>query len=290
MDIGYFGLNMGAFCEPDPIALLLERLESGGFESAWTGEHVVLVDPQEPPSPVAPESPFLDTIATLAFAASATTRLKLGSGIILLAQRQPIILAKELAGIDILSKGRLLFGVGVGYVKGEFDALGIPYEERGPRVSEHIEAIRTLWTQEQPSFEGRFSSFSGIQSRPLPVQRPHPPILVGGASPPAFRRAVAQGDGWYGFYQDLDATAVALRGLEDAAKHTERPKELGSLEISITPPGPVDRDTMRRYEDLGVSRLVVMRSFEDMSRDSAQDAKQKVLDFVSKTSDDLALG
>ena len=214
MDIGYFGLNVGAFDNPDAIVRLLETLEGVGFESVWTGEHVILVDPQVAPSPVAPESPFIDTVAALAFAAARTERLKIGSGIILLAQRDPIVLAKELTGIDVLSKGRLLFGVGVGYVPGEFEALGIPYEERGPRVSEHIEVIRELWTSEQPSFEGQFTSFSGIQSRPLPVQKPHPPIIVGGMSPPAMRRAVAQGDGWYGFFQDVEGTAACLKGLE----------------------------------------------------------------------------
>ena len=178
MKIGYFGANVGAFDGPDAIARLGRAVEELGFESLWTGEHVVLVDPQRPPSPVPPHAPFVDTVATLAFLAAKTARILLDSGIILLAQRQPIVLAKELAGIDVLSKGRLLFGVGVGYVPGEFEALGIPYAERGARVSEHIEVIRTLWTQEQPSFRGRFTSFSGIQSRPLPVQRPHPPIHV----------------------------------------------------------------------------------------------------------------
>ena len=159
----------------------------------------------------------------------------------------------------------LLWGLGVGYVPGEFEALGIPYEERGPRASEHIEVIRTLWTQEQPSFSGQFTNFSGIQSRPLPVQDPHPPIIVGGMSPPALRRAVAQGDGWYGFFLDVDATAAMIASLEETAKSTERREGLGKLTISVTPPGPVDADTARRYEDLGVDRLVVMRGFQDMA-------------------------
>ena len=130
----------------------------------------------------------------------------LGSGIILLPQRNPVVLAKELSGIDVLSKGRLLFGLGVGYVPREFETLGIPYEERGARTTEHIEVIRTLWSEDRPAFEGRFTRFSGIQSHPRPVQQPHPPIIVGGQSPPAYRRSVAQGNGWYGFFQDVDAT------------------------------------------------------------------------------------
>jgi len=290
MHIGYFGLNMGGFANPDAMTRLLKTVEGVGFESIWTGEHVVLIDPQAPPSPVPPQSPFLDTIASLAFAAAQTERIKLGSGIILLAQRNPIVLAKELAGIDVLSKGRLLFGVGVGYVPGEFEALGIPFDERGARTSEHIEAIRTLWTREKPVFEGRFSSFSGIQSRPRPVQRPHPPIVVGGMSDAGLRRAVRQGNGWYGFFQDLDATARCLRGLEEAAKQIERPPELGRLEISITPPGPVDADTAKRFEDLGVDRLILMRGFADMAAvDESARADDAVIRFLEGTARDLGL-
>ena len=287
MDIGYFGVNVGAFDNADAITRLATTAEGVGFESLWTGEHVVLIDPQEAPSPVPPHSPLVDTIATLAFIAAKTEKIKVGSGIILLAQRNPIVLAKELAGIDVLSKGRLLFGVGVGYVEGEFDALGIPYAERGPRVTEHIEVIRTLWTQEKPAFAGQFTSFSGIQSRPLPVQKPHPPILVGGMSPPALRRAVAQGDGWYGFFQDVAATAAMLRALEETAKQVERPAGLGKLSITVTPPGPVDADTARRFEDLGVDRLVLMRGFEDMANAGDEDS---VIRFLEDTARELSLG
>ena len=287
MDIGYFGANIGAFDDADAIGRLATTVEGLGFESLWTGEHLVLVDPQEPPSPVAPHVPFVDTIATLAFLAARTERIRLGSGIILLPQRHPIVLAKELAGVDVLSKGRLLFGVGVGYVEGEFDALGIPFRERGARTTEYIEAIRALWTQERPSFAGRFTSFSGIQSRPLPLQKPHPPIVIGGMSPSAHRRAVAQGNGWYGFFQDLEATAAMLRSLAEAAKQVERPAELGRLEISITPPGPVDADSARRYEDLGVDRLVLMRGYEDMAGRGDVEA---VLRFLDATARELSLG
>ena len=279
MDFGYFGFNHGALHEPDSIERVVVTAEQLGYESIWTGEHVVLVDPHEPPSPVPPETNFVDTVASLAFAAAKTERIKLGSGIILLPQRNPVVLAKELAGIDVLSKGRLLFGVGVGYVPREFETLGIPYEERGARMTEHIEVIRELWTSEKPSFDGQFTQFSGIQSNPRPVQDPHPPIHVGGMSAPALRRAVAQGDGWYGFFQDLDATAAALQGLEDAAKSTERREGLGRLEISVTPPGPVDADTAKRYEDLGVDRLVVMRGFGDMSA-SGGDAVDGIVSFL----------
>ncbi len=284
MDYGYFGFNHGAIDNPDALARVVQAAEQLGYESVWTGEHVVLVDPHEPPSPVKPETNFIDTVASLAFAAAKTERIKLGSGIILLPQRNPVVLAKELAGIDVLSKGRLLFGLGVGYVPREFETMGVPYEERGPRTTEHIEAIRELWTSDQPTFEGQFTQYSGIQSRPRPVQDPHPPIIVGGMSPPALRRAVAQGDGWYGFFQDLEATEKIVAALEETAKSTERREGLGRLTLSVTPPGPVDADTAKRFEDLGVDRLILMRGFGDMSADPGQSAEDGILGFLEEQS------
>ena len=289
MKIGYFGLNMGVFTNREAILRLARTAEDAGFESLWTGEHVVVVDPQVPPSPIPPETPMVDTIATLAFAAAATERIKLGSGIILLAQRNPVVLAKELAGIDVLSNGRLLFGIGVGYVKQEFDVIGVPYEERGARVSEHIEAIRALWTQDKPEFEGQFTQISGVQSNPRPIQQPHPPFVIGGMSPPAFRRAVAQGDEWYGFFQDLDATANCIEGLREAAKRVERPASLGELDISITPPGAVDLDMVKRYEDLGVSRLILMRGFTAPELAPGVSPVDDGLAFITQIAEDLKL-
>jgi probable F420-dependent oxidoreductase len=290
MNIGFFGINTGVFSTREAVTRVAQTAEQSGYESIWTGEHLVLVDPQVAPSPVPPHTRMVDTIATLAFAAAVTERVKLGSGIILLAQRNPVVLAKELAGIDVLSEGRLLFGVGVGYVQQEFDVIGVPYDERGARVSEHIEAIRALWTQDAPEFHGEFTQFSGIQSHPRPLQQPHPPIIIGGMSAPAYRRAVSQGNGWYGFFQDLDATAAAFKGLENAAKRTERPASLGELEISITPPGAVDLDTVKRYEDLGVSRLILLRGFADLAKQLEGASKlDEALRFVTETAETLEI-
>ncbi|MBJ21313.1 MAG: LLM class F420-dependent oxidoreductase [bacterium] len=290
MDFGYFGLNVGALNNADSIERCVIACEQLGYESVWTGEHVVLIDPHEPPSPVPPESNFVDSIASLAFAAAKTERIKIGSGIILLAQRDPIVLAKELAGVDVLSKGRLLFGLGVGYVPGEFEALGIPYEERGARTTENIEVLRTLWTQEKPSFEGRFTTFSGIQSHPMPIQKPHPPIIVGGNSPPALRRAVSQGDGWYGFFMDVAAAAAMIGALEETAKSTERPDFLGRLTITITPPGPIDGDTAKRYEDLGVDRLVMMRGYQDMAGAAGGEVDDAIVKFLEDQARAFGIG
>jgi probable F420-dependent oxidoreductase len=258
MKIGFFGFNNGPFGQPEVMVPLLQAIEGAGFESAWTGEHVVLIDPQEPPSPVPPEFPMLDTVAALSFAAGVTERLKLGAGIILLAQRNPVVLAKELTSIDVLSRGRLIFGVGVGYVEREFEAIGVPYAERGARTSEHIEAIRVLWTQDKPVFEGRFSHFSGIQQKPMPVQQPHPPVVIGGMSPAGYRRAIAHGDGWFGFNQDEAAAAASIEGLRQAAAEAGTPERFDRLEITITPRGPMTAERLERYEDLGVHRLVLL--------------------------------
>ena len=290
MKIGFFGLNMGAFTSREAILQLAKTAEESGYESLWTGEHVVVVDPQVAPSPIPPEAPIIDTVAALAFAAAVTEHIKLGSGIILLAQRNPVILAKELAGIDVLSDGRLLFGIGVGYVKQEFDVIGVPYEERGARVSEHIEAIRALWTEQTPDFKGEFTRIAGVQSNPRPIQKPHPPFVIGGMSPPAYRRAVSQGDGWYGFFQDVDAAALAMEGLREAAKRVERPASFPELEISITPPGAVDADMIKRYEDLGVSRLILMQGFTELAEQTGASALDRGLAFITETAERLKLG
>ena len=256
MKFGLFGINFGGCANPEVAARVAQAAEAAGFDSVWTGEHVVLPDPQAPPSPAPPETQMLDPAAALAFLAGRTKTLRLATGIIILPQRNPLVLAKELASVDVLSGGRLIFGLGAGYLKPEFDALGAPFAERGARTSEAIEVLRTLWTQDTPSFDGRFWSFSGIQAHPRPVQQPHPPIVVGGHSPPAYRRAVAQGDGWYGFALDLEAAAASLEGLRKAAKNVERPSQRRSLEISVTPSVRLDADTVNRYADLGVDRLV----------------------------------
>jgi probable F420-dependent oxidoreductase len=284
MKIGIFGFNMRAFAEPGLMTRVLRTADATGYESVWAGEHVVLIDPQEPPSPAPPETPMVDPVAALAFAAAHTERVKLGSGVLLIPQRNPVVLAKELAGIDVLSNGRLIFGIGVGYVRGEFEAIGVPFEERGPRTTEHIEAIRALWTQEQPTFTGRFTTYAGIQSHPQPVQRPHPPIIVGGMSAPAYRRSVAQGDGWYGFALDLEATAESLRGLAQAAEQVERPAGLGPLEITVAPPAGVTTEIVDRYAQLGVDRLVLgMRSFGDGTTGDS------VIESLQRSAADLGL-
>ena len=149
--------------------------EAAGFESVWTAEHVVLPDPQTPDSPIPAQTPLLDPAVALSHVAAHTRTIRLATGIIILPQRNPVVLAKELASVDVLSGGRLIFGVGAGYLRAEFEAVGASFADRGERTNEYIEAILALWTQEKPSFEGRFVAFGGIDAQPRPVQKPHPP-------------------------------------------------------------------------------------------------------------------
>src|SRR5205823_5548102 len=240
---------MGASTVPEEVVATAQAAEAAGFDSLWAGEHVVLPDPQVPPSPLAPEDRILDPVVTLTFLAAHTKRVLLGTGIIILPQRNPLVLAKELASLDVLSGGRLTFGVGVGYLEPEFRALGAPFEDRGAVTDEYLAAMRAIWGQAAPAYQGRHVSFAGVQAHPHPVQKPHPPIVVGGRSGMAFRRAVQQGNGWYGFALDLDATRRALDGLREATARHARPAALGDLEISITPGRGVgvDAATCEKY-------------------------------------------
>lgn len=255
MKLGLYGINLGACADPAVATRVARAAEAAGFESLWTAEHVVLPDPQAPPSPVPPDTELLDPAVSLAFVAAATSRIRLATGIVILPQRNPVVLAKEFASVDRLSGGRLILGVAAGYLEAEFRALGIRFDDRGARTDEYIEVLRTLWTEERPRFEGPTISFSGIQSRPLPAARP--PIVVGGQSDPALRRALLRGDGWYGFAMDVDATRAMVGRIRELADGVERPAALGELEITITPPpGAFDTDLVRAYAELGVHRLV----------------------------------
>ena len=260
LTFGLFSINAYACCEPAVAARVARAAEAAGFDSLWGGEHVVLPDPQAPPSPMAPHEPILDPVIALTYCAAVTSRVRLGTGIIILPQRNPLVLAKELASLDALSGGRLIFGVGVGYLEAEFRALGAPFEQRGAVADDYLAAMRAIWSQDTPAHRGRFVSFAGVQAHPRPVQRPHPPIVVGGRTAPAFRRAVEQGHGWYGFALDPARTATALEGLREAAARVARPAHLGRLEISVTPARgtTIDAATAHEYARLGVHRLILM--------------------------------
>ena len=224
---------------------------------------MILPDPQAPPSPVPANYPMLDPAIALAFVAAHTTKIRLGTGIIILPQRNPVVLAKELASTDVLSNGRLIFGIGVGYLKPEFDAIGAPFDHKGARSEEWLAAMIALWSMPKPEFSGRWVKFKGVNAMPRPVQQPHPEIVFGGHTKEAYSRAARLAKGWYGFAQDLDGTAKCVEGLKAACKDAGRRFE--DVEVSITPNArvKVDRDTAKRYADLGVSRLILLQRGTD---------------------------
>lgn len=256
MQLGIFGINSSTTYGPDATARLARLCEELGYESWWAGEHVVLPSPRVAPAPMNPEDPILDPLVHLAFVAAITERLVLGTGIIILPQRNPLVLAKQIASLDVLSGGRFHFGVGVGYLEPELNAIGVTLAERASRTDDHLAAMRAIWYDDAPvAFSGAHTDFAGLDANPRPTRRI--PIVIGGRTTGAYRRAVEQGDGWYGFFLDPERTAASLAGLAVAAEHSDRPAVMGRLHISITPTGPVTPATLAEYEALGVDRLIV---------------------------------
>jgi probable F420-dependent oxidoreductase len=276
MKFGIFGINHGPCAAPATAAAVARAAENAGFDSVWTGEHIVLPDPQAPPSPVPAHAPFIDSAVALAYVAAHTSKIRLGTGIIILPQRNPLVLAKELASVDVVSGGRLIFGIGIGYLKPEFDAIGAPFDHKGPRAEEYLRAMLALWTMPKPEFSGKWVSFKGVNTQPRPVQKPHPEIVFGGHSKGAYSRTARLARGWYGFAQDADTTAKCIEGLRNACKEAGR--AFADLEVSVTPRGRLDLDAAKRFADLGVHRLVLLHRGR---------TEQETLQFVSQTERDL---
>jgi probable F420-dependent oxidoreductase len=254
MHFGLFGVNFDACADPDLQRRVALAAEEAGFESVWTGEHVAM-PLRDNPVPTPPETPFLDSLVTLARIAGFTSRLRLGTGILVLPHHNPVLLAKSLASLDVLSGGRLIAGFAGGYVEPEFRALGIDFSQRGVITDQHLAAIRALWTEREPRFSGRFATFADIRFEPKPIQRPHPPIVIGGVAPPALRRAARHGDGWYGFALTVERTAsivAELRQLRAQAGRGEEP-----LQISLTTFEPLTDELVARAEAAGVDRLII---------------------------------
>jgi probable F420-dependent oxidoreductase len=258
MKFGLHSVNLHSCSDPDAAERFARAAEAAGFESLWVADHVVLPDPPVPGRPMAPDMRLLDPVVALAFLAAHTSRVRLATGVIILPQRQAVVLAKQLASLDVLSKGRLVFGLGVGWCEPEMRSVGVPFAERGRVADDYLAAMRAVWTQPKPSHRGPYVSFDGVQAMPRPVQKPIP-IVVGGRTPPAYRRAVTHGHGWYGFGLDVEETRQCASALREAAKKSSRPPELGALTISVTPPGydVPDKATRDAYASAGVERLIL---------------------------------
>jgi probable F420-dependent oxidoreductase len=262
MKIGVFSTFMSPLGTPQVVAGLGRRLEEAGLESLWMGEHVVLFDEMEFPYPgsrdgripVPEGGGLLDTVATFGFLASATRTLRLGTGITLVPQRNPIYTAKEFATLDWLSGGRIDFGVGVGWCKEEVIACGYGWEDRGERCDEFLKAMIALWTEPVASFHGKHVQLAPCRMDPKPLQKPHLPIFVGGHAPRSLRRAAELGNGWYGFALTPEGTATILKNLDRALAAAGRSRD--DFRIVVTPQ-QASPDTIQAYADLGVERLVV---------------------------------
>jgi len=239
---------------------LAQALEQRGFESLWAPEHSHIPLSRRSPFPQGGELPkkyydVMDPFVTLAAAAAVTTRLRVATGICLVVQRDPIQTAKQVATLDQVSGGRFLFGIGAGWNAEEMADHGTAFESRFAVMRERVEAMKAIWTQSKPAYEGRHVTFPPMMTWPKPVQTPHPPVIVGGAFPHGARRAIAYGDGWVPHarrpaYGDVLGLLPEFRKMA-----TEAGRDPAALPITIFGV-PEDRDLIARYRDAGVARLV----------------------------------
>jgi probable F420-dependent oxidoreductase len=245
------------------MAAIAKRAEELGFESVWLPEHLVFPTeiksryPYAEAPPINPATPLLDPLVLLAQVAAVTTRIRLGTNVYLLPLRHPLTTARMGVTLDIVSSGRFTFGVGAGWLKEEFDAAGIDFETRGARLRECVRAIRTLWTEPEPEHHGKFFSFGPVKFEPKPVQKPHPPIVFGGETAAALRRAAVLGDGWYGVRHTPASAAVQVAELRRLLADAGRSQVPFEMTVSCGVPD-LAADDARRYEDAGIDRVVVL--------------------------------
>jgi probable F420-dependent oxidoreductase len=264
MKIGVFATFMSPLATPAMIRDFGRRAENIGLESIWMGEHVTLFDKNTfgyPGSkdgriPVPQGGGMLDVVATFGFLAAATSKLRFGTGVALVPQRNPIYTAKEVCTLDWLSDGRFDFGIGVGWNKEEVEACGYSFQDRGARCDEFLEVMLRLWTEPVVDFAGKWIKLETCRLDPKPIQKPHVPIIVGGYADAAIRRAVRFGAGWYGFNRDPAGTREMVGRLDAALAKAGRKRGAG-FEIIMTPPAAMPLDAMQEYAEIGVDRLVV---------------------------------
>ncbi|GLY53949.1 TIGR03619 family F420-dependent LLM class oxidoreductase [Lentzea sp. NBRC 102530] len=244
MDFGVQGLNIGDEAGPQATRRLAQLAESLGYRSWWASDHVVLPSPRVDPSPSEPDTVIVDPLTHLSYVAAVTSTLELATGIVILPQRNPLVLAKQVASLDLLSGGRFTLGVGAGYLEPEMTAVGASFGERGAITDEYLDAMDQLWHADVPAFAGEHVSFSGVDAFPKPS---NVRVVVGGHSPSAFRRAVTRAQGWFGI-----GTPSDIRG--HLARFPARPD---GFRISVSTQVPLTAAVVREYEDLGVDELVI---------------------------------
>ena len=264
MRLGLHALGIGAGASRAVIDAVAAGAQRCGFATLWSGEHVVMVDRSASRYPysddgqiaVPSSADWIDPLIGLSFAAAATSTIGLATGVLLLPEHNPVLVAKQAATLDTLSGGRLTLGVGVGWSREEFDALGVPFERRTARTAEYVAAMRTLWRDDVASFDGEFVSFDSVRVNPKPVARRGIPIVVGGNSDAALRRVAAWGDGWYGFnLADVQQVAERIAYLDRQCDERGRDRRdlllcVALRDLRIGDVGPL--------ADLGVDELVVV--------------------------------
>ncbi|MCH7698456.1 MAG: LLM class F420-dependent oxidoreductase [Chloroflexi bacterium] len=265
MKVGLFAPFTNPFATPEYIQAMGSGAEERGFDSIWMAEHVVLFDEyasQYPYAadgkiPVPTESGMLDPFLALSYLAACTKTIRLGTGICLLPQRNPVYTAKEAATVDWMSNGRLDLGIGVGWLEEEYQALGVPFERRGARCRAYIDVLKTLWCDDISEYEGEFYSLPATRQFPKPVQQPHPPIHFGGESDAALRRVADLGQGWYGFNQTAEQVTERIAKLTSMLEKRGRSRE--EIEVSICPyllgASP---EIIEGYEAAGVDRVILL--------------------------------
>jgi probable F420-dependent oxidoreductase len=261
--LGLHALGIGTGARREVIDAVAAAAEGAGFATLWSGEHVVMVDDPTSRYPYADNgriavpaaADWLDPLIGLSFVAAATTTIGIATGVLLLPEHNPVLIAKQAASLDKLSGGRFTLGVGVGWSREEFDALGVPYERRGVRTAEYIEVMRTLWRDGVASFHGEFVNFESIRVNPKPVHG-RIPIVLGGNSDAALRRVAAIGDGWYGFYlRDVDDVLATIQRLQTFCRRLGRDRSELALSIALRAPTPAD---VERLAAAGVDEFVVV--------------------------------
>jgi probable F420-dependent oxidoreductase len=265
MKVGIFAPLAGPFATGEYLTLLGTAAEERGFHSLWVAEHVVLFDAygsRYPYSadgriPAAPDGGMLEPFSSLSYLAAVTAHVRLGTGICLLPQRNPVYAAKEAANVDFLSGGRLDLGVGVGWLAEEFRAVAAPFERRGARTRSYVEVMKRLWCDDLSEYKDEFYELPPCRMYPKPLQKPHPPIHFGGETDAALRRVADVGDGWYGFNRSPDEAHQGIRRLESLL--ARRGRSRADVQVSISPYlKPMQADWIPRYRDAGVDQVILM--------------------------------
>jgi probable F420-dependent oxidoreductase len=278
MDIGCHLPTQGPVATRDALLTFAREAERRDVASLWVSDHVVF--PRTATGnypggrfPHPPDKAYLEPVATLAAAAVCTSRARLGASVFILGHRHPVVMAKMLTTIDALCEGRLIVGVGIGWWKEELEILGAPFHKRGRQADEILRAFKALWTEDNPSLDGEFFRFRDIGFAPKPVQKPHPPIWVGGDSAGAFRRVVTLGDGWHATNKTPEQMAEALTRLRAAADAGRR--DFASIELSMRFSLRDDLlaqgtqavvDVLAKYKRLGLRHILLEFRRDDLGR------------------------